>query len=96
MLAFTTSRYRWQNASGTVLNAMCRSGQEEGFRYAIIPALPPLQFKREYAGISMAELAKLQREDGQPLDHWIRVHLKKGSGNYPLLRALAPLCTQPK
>ena len=79
MLAFTTSRYRRQNASGTVLNAMCRSGQEEGFRYAIIPALPPLQFKREYAGISMAELAKLQREDGQPLDHWIRVHLKKGA-----------------
>jgi hypothetical protein len=79
LLAFTTARFRRQNASGTVLNAMCKSGQQEGFRYAIIPALPPLQFKREYAGISMRELAALKREDGQPLDHWIRVHVKKGA-----------------
>ena len=79
LLAFTASRFRRQNASSAVLNAMCRSGQEQGFRYAIIPALPPLQFTREYAGIAMEELAKLRRQDGQPLDHWIRVHLKKGA-----------------
>jgi hypothetical protein len=79
LLAFTTARFRRQNASGAVLNAMCKSGQEEGLRYTIIPALPPLQFTREYAGISMKELAALKREDGQPLDHWVRVHVKKGA-----------------
>jgi hypothetical protein len=27
----------------------------------------------------MTELASLQRPDGQPLDHWVRVHVKKGA-----------------
>lgn len=79
LLAFTLPRFREMGMSGKVLTKMCLNAQKRKYRYFIVPALPPTQFKKEYARTSMKEIASLRRDDGEFLDYWIRLHTKKGA-----------------
>lgn len=79
LLAFTTPRFRGQGLSGKLLSKMGSTAQSRGYRYLIVPALPPTQFQREYVRAASEEIAHLKREDGRPLDYWIRLHLRKGA-----------------
>lgn len=79
LLAFTTQRFRGKGVSGEVLSMMCHTGKKRGYRYLIVPALPPTQFRKEHVRTPIEELSTLKMEDGQPLDYWIRLHERKGA-----------------
>lgn len=79
LLVFTPGRYKGKGIAGRLVDEMCKSGQKQGFQYAILPTLPPLQFQKEHVATAMTELARLEREDGLPADYWVRLHLRKGA-----------------
>lgn len=79
LLAFTPQRFRGRGLSSVVLSRMKERAAERGFRSFIVPALPPSQFERDKAGLSMEEIAALRREDGEEFDYWIRTHRKLGA-----------------
>jgi len=79
LLAFTLPRFRERGFSGKVLTRMCITAQQRGYRYFIVPALPPTQFQKDYVRMSMKEISRLKREDGEYHDYWIRLHTKKGA-----------------
>lgn len=47
--------------------------------YFIIPLRPPLRYEKEYASLPFATFAAATREDGLPLDHWVRMHVRLGA-----------------
>lgn len=79
LLAFTTQRFREQGLSGQMLSKMCSTAQKRGYRYFIVPALPPTQFKKEYVRTSIEDISNLKRNDGQFFDYWLRLHTRKGA-----------------
>jgi len=48
-------------------------------RSLIIPLRPPVRYQRAYVELDFEEFASLVREDGRPLDYWVRVHVKVGA-----------------
>jgi len=48
-------------------------------RDLIIPLRPPVRYQRAYVELDFEEFSSLVREDGQPLDYWVRVHVKVGA-----------------
>lgn len=79
LLAFTLPRFREKGFSGKVLTKMCLTGQQRGYRYCLVPALPPAQFQKQNVNLTMKEIAELRREDGEYYDYWIRLHTRKGA-----------------
>lgn len=79
LLVFTTKRFRGRGLSGLILSKMCITAKKRGYRYLIVPALPPTQFQKEYAKFSIEEIINLKRTDNQYLDYWIRLHTKMGA-----------------
>ncbi|MFC1505215.1 hypothetical protein ACFL5W_01730 [Thermodesulfobacteriota bacterium] len=79
LLAFTTKRFRGKGLSGKILIKMCKLAKKRNYRYLIVPSLPPLQFKKEYAQASIQDISRLKRSDGEYEDYWIRVHKKNGA-----------------
>jgi hypothetical protein len=79
LLAFTTQRFRGQGLSDKILSKMCSTAQSRGYRYLIVPALPPTQFQKEYVQSPIEDIADLKGKDGQYLDYWIRLHSRKGA-----------------
>ncbi len=45
----------------------------------IIPLRPPFRYKKEYAQMSFSDFSSLVRDDGMPLDPWIRLHQRIGA-----------------
>ncbi|MFW5775608.1 MAG: GNAT family N-acetyltransferase, partial [Chitinivibrionales bacterium] len=79
LLAFTLPRFRGRGLAGKVLDKMCKTAQDRGYRYCLVPALPPAQFEERYVHLTMREIAELTREDGTHYDYWIRLHTRKGA-----------------
>jgi hypothetical protein len=79
MQLFTVSRYRKGGLSSRFLGEMLALAGRLQHRYLIIPALTPIQFAREYVERPYEELAGLKRDDGLPVDHWARLHVRKGA-----------------
>ena len=79
LLAFTTQRFRGKGLSGQVLSKMCLTAQQRGYKYLVVPALPPSQFEKEHVRTPIEEIAALKREDGAYYDYWVRVHCLKGA-----------------
>jgi hypothetical protein len=79
LLAFTTGRFRGQGLSGMMLSKMIESAQSLGYRYLIIPALPPSQFEKNKVSLKMKEVAELKRDSGEYYDYWVRLHVRKGA-----------------
>jgi len=79
LLAFTLSRYRKGGLSERVLSKMCVTGQERGYKYMLLPALPPSQFEENNVRLKMDEIIDLKRDDGKYYDYWLRIHTRKGA-----------------
>lgn len=62
--------------SGTMIEAMCAAARAAGFR-AVIACLRPT-WKHRYPLAPMDRYAWWTRDDGQPLDPWIRLHVRLG------------------
>jgi len=65
--------------AGNVILEMKAVAKKNGITALIIPLRPPSRYKKEYAAMPMSEFASLKREDGQPMDHWIRLHVRLGA-----------------
>jgi GNAT superfamily N-acetyltransferase len=63
--------------AGTMLGAMRALGRERGFR-ALIACVRPTG-KGPYAMIPVERYAHWRRDDGLPVDPWIRLHVKLGA-----------------
>lgn len=79
LLAFTVPRFRERGMSGKVLTKMCTLAHQRGYRYLLVPALPPAQFEKEHVRTPMEAISQLKREDGEYYDYWIRLHTRKGA-----------------
>jgi len=79
LFIFVEDGFRQQGWANNVILEMRSIAQEKGLRALIIPLRPPQRYKKEYASMPMAEFAALNREDGHPVDHWIRLHTRLGA-----------------
>ncbi len=84
MAAMVSARHRGENLSGRVVNAMRGVAREHGCTSLIAPVRPP--WKSRYPLTPMEHYVEWKREDGAPLDPWIRVHWRLGA---------QPLCIAP-
>ena len=72
-------RFRQHGWANNIIEEMRRLGRTRSMASLIIPLRPPLRYQKEYADMPMTEFAALKREDGQPTDHWIRLHTRLGA-----------------
>ena len=79
LFIFVEDAFRKQGWANNVIEEMRALAQEKELEALIIPLRPPTRFKKEYADIPMDEFAMLKREDGHPMDHWIRLHTRLGA-----------------
>lgn len=84
MSAMVSADYRGQNLSTTLIEEMRAVAR----RYACSALLAPVRpiWKPRYPLIPMAHYVEWTREDGAPVDPWIRVHWRLGA---------EPLCVAP-
>lgn len=68
-------RHGW---AASVITEMKNLAGRRHLASLIIPLRPP-RYQKEYAGMSMQEFAALKREDGLPLDHGVRRHVRLGA-----------------
>jgi hypothetical protein len=71
--------YRGHQWAERILRDMKRIGQSSGMTSLIIPLRLPSHYEREYAEVSIEQLANLRRDDGQYFDHWLRLHVRLGA-----------------
>lgn len=53
--------------------------RDAGLRDLIIPLRPPVRYQRDYVEMDFEQFAAITRDDGAPLDYWVRVHKKVGA-----------------
>jgi hypothetical protein len=79
LFIFVEENYRKHGWAHNIIEEMKRVGERNRLPQLIIPLRPPSRYKKEYASMPMSEFAALKREDGQPLDHWVRLHVRLGA-----------------
>lgn len=67
---------RGKGLSNVMLTAMCENAAVLGFRSLVAPVRP--SGKHRYPDMSINEYAALRRDDGLPVDPWLRVHVRAG------------------
>jgi GNAT superfamily N-acetyltransferase len=65
-----------QGISGAMVAAMCENARELGFDSLVAPVRP--NGKHLHPDVSIEDYAALTREDGLPVDPWLRVHVRAG------------------
>lgn len=78
LLATVAPGFQGRGLSGVVLRAMKDVAAGRGLAALIAPVRPTL--KDRYPLTPMERYARWQREDGLPLDPWLRVHRRLGAG----------------
>ncbi|MEA2519900.1 MAG: hypothetical protein QOF49_1980 [Chloroflexota bacterium] len=76
MLIVVGRAVRGTGLSGTMLQAMQAAGRAAGYR-AVIACVRPTE-KHRYPLIPIERYATWTRDDGQPFDPWIRLHVRLG------------------
>jgi len=71
--------FRQHGWAGNVIEQMKSVGRAAKISSLIIPLRPPSRYQKEYAAMPLAEFAALKRDDGQPRDHWVRLHVRLGA-----------------
>lgn len=79
LFIFVEDQFRQQGWANNVIEEMRTLAKRNAIQALIIPLRPPLRYKKDYAAMPMAEFAALKRDDGLPLDHWIRLHTRLGA-----------------
>ncbi|MGP4114728.1 N-acetyltransferase [Streptomyces sp. 4N509B] len=67
---------RGTGLSSLMLDAMRRNAAASGFTSLVAPVRPSA--KHLHANVSIADYARLRRDDGLPVDPWLRVHVRAG------------------
>jgi hypothetical protein len=67
---------RGQGLSGIMLDAICANAAALGFTSLVAPVRPSEKHLRP--DLSMRDYAALRRDDGLPVDPWLRVHVRAG------------------
>lgn len=76
---------RGQRLSGSAVIAMRENACQRGLREVIAPVRPP--DKRHRPWLSMDEYAAERRDDGLPVDPWLRVHVRAGGRIHGVARS---------
>jgi len=74
--ATVVGSHRGRGLAAAILEQMKRIGRAEGLQRLIAPVRPTR--KAEFPLISMSAYAGWKRQDGEPFDPWLRVHLRAG------------------
>ncbi len=72
-------QFRERGLAAVVVDAMKTIRSDQALAHFVIPLRLPQHYKRENAELSMAQFSALRREDGRPVDHWLRLHLQLGA-----------------
>lgn len=67
---------RGQGVSGLMLSAMCGNAAALGFASLVAPVRPT--GKHLHPELSIHDYAAMRRDDGLPIDPWLRVHVRAG------------------
>jgi hypothetical protein len=67
---------RGEGLSSVMLAAMRRNAADRGYASLVAPVRPTA--KHRHPNMSMVEYANLCRDDGLPIDPWLRVHVRAG------------------
>lgn len=78
LFARVQHNYRRMGYAGKLIELM-KTLSLNNNKKLIIPLRPPLRYKEEYAKISFSDFSNLARDDGKPLDPWIRLHCNIGA-----------------
>jgi len=78
LFARVQSEFRQQGHAAKLIETMKELSIIEN-KHLIIPLRPPFRYKEEYAQMSFNDFCNLVRDDGMPLDPWIRLHYKIGA-----------------
>lgn len=71
--------FREGGIAKTIAEEMGVLREKNNLTYFILPLRPPLRYEQEYASLPFATFAAATREDGLPLDHWVRMHVRLGA-----------------
>ena len=71
-------KYREKNVSKILINQM-RDLAKNKNKKLIIPLRPPTRFTKKYCEMDFADYAKLQDQDGNHIDYWVKIHMKFGA-----------------
>jgi hypothetical protein len=71
------SSHLGRGLSGRMLTAMTTAAAAAGFAELVAPVRPSQ--KHSHPALPMADYLKLTREDGLPLDPWLRAHVRAGA-----------------
>ncbi len=71
--------FRERGWAGRVVTAMKELGKRSGLSNLIIPLRLPTHYEKRYAAMPFEEFALLKRENGEYLDHWLRLHVRLGA-----------------
>ena len=77
LLAVVDPRRQGQGLSRVVIRAMASLARRHGLRALVAPVRPTL--KHRYPLMPMERYARWRREDGGPVDPWLRVHWRLGA-----------------
>jgi hypothetical protein len=77
LAAMVSSLHRGQGLSTKILNGMKQLASENELKSLIAPVRPTL--KSSYPDTPFDQYVTLKREDGSPVDPWVRVHWKLGA-----------------
>ncbi|MDT0318927.1 N-acetyltransferase [Streptomyces millisiae] len=67
---------RGTGLSSVMLDAMRRNAADRGYASLVAPVRPSA--KHRHPELSMADYADARRDDGLPVDPWLRVHIRAG------------------
>ena len=70
--------FKQQGWSEIIINTMKKFSVEQAYHSLIIPLRLPQRFEEQYAKIPYQKFITLKREDGQYMDHWLRLHTRLG------------------
>jgi hypothetical protein len=73
------AKFRQHGWALKAIQEMKQLVQRAGLESVIIPLRLPRRYEKAYAGMLYKDFAFLKREDGQFLDHWLRLHVRAGA-----------------
>lgn len=71
--------HKRSGAAEKIILLMKEIVRDAGLHNLIIPLRPPVRYLRDYVEMDFEQFAATTRDDGAPLDYWVRVHTRLGA-----------------